>query len=332
MLDLQPRVHLEEVEPAVFVEHELGGAGVRVADAARGVRPRPRPCARAAPGRARRWALPRSPSDGGAGSSTRARPGARSCRARRRGSGTRCGAAGADSVRAAPLSSPNAALRLALARCASASSKRARSSTTRIPRPPPPALALISSGVPIARRLGAQALVALIVAVVARHDRHAELAHAPLRVDLRAHRRDRVGRRADEDQPGVDDQPRERRALAQEAVAGMDRVGAERLRRRDDPLAVEIRLARRSRPDAQRRVHRRRETARARRRRSRRRPARCPARARRARCGSRSRRGWRSAARRIIARSSSPARRSRNARSPSWPSARRALAWRSRAR
>ena len=32
MLDLQPRVHLEEVEAAVFVEQELDRAGVGVAD------------------------------------------------------------------------------------------------------------------------------------------------------------------------------------------------------------------------------------------------------------------------------------------------------------
>src|SRR5206468_1590507 len=32
MLDLQPRVHLEEIEAAVFVEQELDGARVRVAD------------------------------------------------------------------------------------------------------------------------------------------------------------------------------------------------------------------------------------------------------------------------------------------------------------
>ena len=35
MLDLQPGVHLEEVERAVLVEQELDRAGVRVADRAR---------------------------------------------------------------------------------------------------------------------------------------------------------------------------------------------------------------------------------------------------------------------------------------------------------
>src|SRR5437660_495353 len=107
-----------------------------------------------------------------------------------------------------------------------------------------------------ARRFRAQALGALVVAVVAGHHRHAERAHAALGVDLRAHRGDRVGGRADEHEPAVDDQPRERRALAEEAVTRMDRVGAERLRRGDDLLAVEIRLGGRTGPDANRGVHR----------------------------------------------------------------------------
>ncbi len=41
MLDLQPRVHLEEIEAAVLVEQELDRAGVGVADGR--ARPRPRP-------------------------------------------------------------------------------------------------------------------------------------------------------------------------------------------------------------------------------------------------------------------------------------------------
>src|SRR5581483_10347232 len=102
----------------------------------------------------------------------------------------------------------------------------------------------------------AQARVALVVAVVAGYHGHAERAHAPLRLDLRAHRRDRVGARADEDQSRVDDQARERRALAEEAVARMDRVRAERLRRGDDLLAVQVGLDGGSRPDADRRVER----------------------------------------------------------------------------
>ena len=45
MLDLQPRVHLEEVEPAVLVEQELDRAGVGVADRRAPRPPPPRSCA-----------------------------------------------------------------------------------------------------------------------------------------------------------------------------------------------------------------------------------------------------------------------------------------------
>ena len=47
-----------------------------------------------------------------------------------------------------------------------------------------------------------------------------------LDVDLVAHRADRVGRRADEGQPGVGDRLGEVGVLGQEAEARVDRVGA----------------------------------------------------------------------------------------------------------
>ena len=92
MLDLQPGVHLEEVERALGVEQELHRCPAVVADGARdggrgggharagrrGSRPRP--------------ATPRRFSDGAAGSSTRGRRSARPCRGRRRGSAPRRGA------------------------------------------------------------------------------------------------------------------------------------------------------------------------------------------------------------------------------------------------
>ena len=106
------------------------------------------------------------------------------------------------------------------------------------------------------RRLRAQPLVALVRPVVARHDGDARLARAALRLDLRAHRRDRRGRRPDEDEPRVDARLREVRALGEEAVARVHAVGAERLGRRHHALDVEVRPGRGSRPDAQRRVHR----------------------------------------------------------------------------
>ena len=49
VLDLQPRVHLEEVEPAVLVEQELDRAGVGVADRARDRARPPTSSPRAAP-------------------------------------------------------------------------------------------------------------------------------------------------------------------------------------------------------------------------------------------------------------------------------------------
>ncbi len=73
VLDLQPRVHLEEVELAAGVEQELDRAGAAIADAARRLDRAARPCARAAPAsyRARRF-LDR-PSGAGAAPSSRAR-------------------------------------------------------------------------------------------------------------------------------------------------------------------------------------------------------------------------------------------------------------------
>ena len=49
VLDLQPRVHLEEVEPAVLVEQKLDRAGIGVADGARDRGRRRRDRAPAAP-------------------------------------------------------------------------------------------------------------------------------------------------------------------------------------------------------------------------------------------------------------------------------------------
>ena len=60
-------------------------------------------------------------------------------------------------------------------------------------------------------------------------DRHAGLRHRSLGLDLGAHRVDRLGRRADPDQAGVLDRAGELGVLGQEAVAGVDGVGAGRL-------------------------------------------------------------------------------------------------------
>ena len=47
MLDLQTRVHLQEVERTVFVEQELDGPGVRIIHGLLPREPQPRPCVRA---------------------------------------------------------------------------------------------------------------------------------------------------------------------------------------------------------------------------------------------------------------------------------------------
>ena len=85
----------------------------------------------------------------------------------------------------------------------------------------------------------------LRLAVVAGHDRYSGRGHALARTRLVAHRRDRVRRRTDEHQPGTGHGAREVRVLGQEAVAGMDRVGARRTRCREDPVDAQVTLGRR---------------------------------------------------------------------------------------
>ena len=92
VLDLDPRVHLDEVVVAVGAEQELHGAGVAVADLGRRTAPRRRTSARG--GRGRGWAPARSrrPSGDVAAPSSRARRGGSRCPRRRRGSAPRCAA------------------------------------------------------------------------------------------------------------------------------------------------------------------------------------------------------------------------------------------------
>ena len=66
-----------------------------------------------------------------------------------------------------------------------------RSSTRRIPLPPPPARALISTGIADLVGLAGEVSV-LLVAMIARHDRHARLLHQRLGRILEAHRADRL--------------------------------------------------------------------------------------------------------------------------------------------
>ena len=129
-------------------------------------------------------------------------------------------------------------LRLALRR-----GERARappgSRTTRMPFPPPPAAALSSTGKP-----NCSATCARLVDVAQRlgrsghHGRAGGDRQLPRR-RLAPHRRDRLGGWPDEDEPGVAHRAREPLALGEEAVAGMDRLGADARRRRDDRIAPE---------------------------------------------------------------------------------------------
>ena len=57
-----------------------------------------------------------------------------------------------------------------------------------------------------------------------RQHRHPRLGHDGLGLDLAAHQSDRLRRRTDPEQPGVDDRTGELRALGEEAVAGVDRI------------------------------------------------------------------------------------------------------------
>ena len=87
------------------------------------------------------------------------------------------------------------------------------------------------------------------LAEIARHDRHPRRLGEFLRFDLVAHRRDRLGRRPDEYDPGVGQRPSKTLALGQEAITRMHRLGPGRLARIDDQLGLEIALRRRRRPD-----------------------------------------------------------------------------------
>ena len=93
-------------------------------------------------------------------------------------------------------------------------------------------------------------------AVRPRHDRDAGRGHRPLGPDLVAHRLDRLGRRADEGDPGLRAGRGERGVLAQEAVAGVDRLRARRPRRRDHPVDRQVALRRGRRPEPDRDVGR----------------------------------------------------------------------------
>jgi hypothetical protein len=81
------------------------------------------------------------------------------------------------------------------------------------------------------------------------HDGHARFLHQLSGPHLRAHRLDRLGGRADPDQPRLGDGPGEGRVLGQEAVAGVDRVRSRAPCRVEDALLVEVALGWRAGPE-----------------------------------------------------------------------------------
>ena len=92
-------------------------------------------------------------------------------------------------------------------------------------------------------------LVVLDDAEIARHGRDVGLGGRLLGFDLVAHRGDRAGVGADEDDAGLGQRPREGLALGQEAVAGMHRLGAGLAAGLDDLVDHQIAFGRRRRPD-----------------------------------------------------------------------------------
>ncbi|MCY1521139.1 hypothetical protein D9M68_559380 [compost metagenome] len=102
--------------------------------------------------------------------------------------------------------------------------------------------------------LGQQRGVVLGRALVARHARHVGGQHQALGLGLVAHGADRPGGRAHEDQARRRDGLGKGRVLGQEAVAGVDGVGAAGAGGLDDGGDVQVRLARRGGADADRAV------------------------------------------------------------------------------
>ncbi len=92
-------------------------------------------------------------------------------------------------------------------------------------------------------RLFLEAGVALIGALIARHARHAGIDHAALGGSLVAHGGDGSRRRADEDQPRLATRRGECLILRQKPVTRMDGIGAGLVRRLEDAVDAEIALA-----------------------------------------------------------------------------------------
>ena len=121
-----------------------------------------------------------------------------------------------------------------------------------MPRPPPPAAALTSTGKPISCGDLIASSSSVIGARRTRHARNAERQRRALGLDLVAHDADVLGLGADEADVVVGENFCEFGVFRKKTVAGMDGVGAGDLAGREKGGNIEIGLARRRRPDADR--------------------------------------------------------------------------------
>ena len=168
-----------------------------------------------------------------------------------------------------------------------------RERATFMPRPPPPAAALISTGKPMSRAIDSASASEVDAALGARHHRDAEPLGGALGLDLVAHQADMGGLRADEVDAVLVEDLGEARVLREEAVARMHRVGAGDLAGGEQRRNVEIAVARRRAGRCTRSRRRAAHAWRRRRRSNAPRRSRCRAPCRRAARAVRSRRDWR---------------------------------------
>ena len=237
VLDLDARVHFHEVERAVGVEQHLDRAGADVVDGLgaghRGGTHLGAQRRASRPGSA----TPRSASGGGAAPSSPARPGGSRGRAGHRGSGIRCAAAARDTsprtrrhcrTRSAPPSG----------RAERRARSRRRPCATRIPLPPPPAAALMITGKPICLANASASSTSSTGPGVPGMIGTPTSTHRPPGGRLVAHHPDLLRRGPDEGDVRRRAGFRELGVLGEEAVPGMDGVGAGDLGGGDEPRNV----------------------------------------------------------------------------------------------
>ena len=251
VLDLQAGVDLEEADRAV-----LGRRGTRTCRRRRSRPPSGSPWTTRRAARAGRRsgtarAPPRRASGGGAAASSRGWRPRRRCRACRPGTGSRRGAAcRGTSRRGTRRGRRRRRPRGRRTRNCSGISSIVRA--TLRPRPPPPKTALIATGRPCSSANATTSSASSTGSLVPGASGALAFCAMCLALALSPRRVDRRGRRADPDQPGVDDGLGEVGVLGEEAVAGVDGVGAAALGDGDDLLDREVGVAGRGAVEASR--------------------------------------------------------------------------------